>query len=193
MKIALDVEKSFPKVSEEYWNSMAELFQKNKKIQKDFVKSGEDNWVLYTKRTKVAMDESTNYHNYVLSLLSDEEKEKFEQLNQQYKDLIDERAGWWEKSKEISNQIKMMEINNAREQREKILEENKELLKELQQMREDNRMMLLSDQDAEDLELINSINRQLEIIQKAYDRKLITKEKYDEYILFANDAHKVKM
>lgn len=139
------------------------------------------------------MDESTNYHNYVLSLLSDEEKEKFEQLNQQYKDLIDERAGWWEKSKEISNQIKMMEINNAREQREKILEENKELLKELQQMREDNRMMLLSDQDAEDLELINSINRQLEIIQKAYDRKLITKEKYDEYILFANDAHKVKM
>ena len=41
--IALDVEKSFPKVSEEYWNSMAELFQKNKKIQKDFVKSGEDN------------------------------------------------------------------------------------------------------------------------------------------------------
>lgn len=139
------------------------------------------------------MDESTNYHNYVLSLLSDEEKEKFEQLNQQYKDLIDERAGWWEKSKEISNQIKMMEINNAREQREKILEENKELLKELQQMREDNRMMLLSDQDAEDLELTNSINRQLEIIQKAYDRKLITKEKYDEYILFANDAHKVKM
>lgn len=139
------------------------------------------------------MDESTNYHNYVLSLLSDEEKEKFEQLNQQYKDLIDERAGWWEKSKEISNQIKMMEINNAREQREKILEENKELLKELQQMREDNRMTLLSDQDAEDLELTNSINRQLEIIQKAYDRKLITKEKYDEYILFANDAHKVKM
>lgn len=101
---------------------------------------------------------------------------------------------------DANDTITMMEAKRGKEQRDanaerakELQKENEALLQEIAEIREENWKALLTENEREDYELIESVNKQLQLIEEAYKRKLITKEKYDEYILFANDAHKVRM
>lgn len=112
---------------------------------------------------------------------------------EKYKSANEEVASLEQKIAETSEQIVLMKIKREKEVKDAIIAENEELIKELQTLREDDLKMLLTEEEVEDKEIIDSVNKQIALIQKAYERGLINKEKYDEYLLFANEAHKMQM
>lgn len=132
-------------------------------------------------------------HQSLEKILSDDEMAVVDDIIAKFKSANQEVENLEQKIADTNEQIHLMRIKREKETADAIIEENANLLKELQALRAEDLRMMMSEQEIEDLDIIESINHQFELIHKAYEKGLIDKEKYDEYILFANDAHKVQM
>lgn len=117
-QIAAELWSDFGEVQKQYNEGFIQLLQGNKKFRKEFKASNLDNWEDFASAVQWGLKTSSNYIDEFNSKLSDEEKTQYEKLKSTYETYLEKRNESMQKSAELYEKVKLMEIAADRKARE---------------------------------------------------------------------------
>lgn len=190
----------FGEVQKKYNEGFVQLLQGNKKFRKEFKASNLDSWEDFASAVQWGLKTSSNYIDEFNSKLSEEEKAQYEELKSTYDTYLEKRNASMQKSAELYEKVKLMEIAADRKAREAAVAEYnkkkdefkahiKELLKFIETFNEENRRILLTDEAREEEDINVKYQKQLNALTEAKNLELITTEKYNEKLNLLNKAY----
>lgn len=186
-----DVTYEFGAVSQEYEQSITDILQNTKYFKKEFKSSGYDTWEEYTQAIIYGLRTSTNETEFFLSKLNEDQKSAYQQATDSYNNMIQKRDELATKVRDANEKVRLLELGNARKNREAKKAEldkeladrakhNADLLSLINQYSEENRKLLLDDSARELEELNTKYQQQLDALREAKELELITQEEYQE-------------
>lgn len=190
----------FGEVQKQYNEGFIQLLQGNKKFRKEFKASNLDNWEDFASAVQWGLNTSSNYVDEFNSKLSDEEKAQYEELKSTYETYLEKRNESMQKSAELYEKVKLMEIAADRKAREEAIanqnadkdrldQEKKELLKIIEDFSEENKKILLDEASREQYELNVKYQNQINSLKRAKELEIITIEDYNKKLKQVNDAY----
>lgn len=190
----------FGEVQKQYNEGFIQLLQGNKKFRKEFKASNVDNWEDFASAVQWGLKTSSNYVDEFNSKLSDEEKAQYEELKSTYETYLEKRNESTQKSAELYEKVKLMEIAADRKAREEAIadenaakdrlkQEKKELLKIIEDFSEENKKILLDEASREQYELNVKYQNQINALKRAKELEIITIEDYNKKLKQVNDAY----
>ena len=199
-QIGAELWSDFGEVQKQYNKGFIQLLQGNKKFRKEFKASNLGNWEDFASAVQWGLKTSSNYIDEFNSKLSDEEKTQYEKLKSTYETYLEKRNASMQKSAELYEKVKLMEIAADRKAREKAIAEYnkkkdafkehiKELLKFIETFNKENRRILLTDEAREEEDINVKYQKQLDALTEAKNLELITTEKYNEKLNLLNKAY----
>ena len=199
-QIGAELWSDFGEVQKQYNKGFIQLLQGNKKFRKEFKASNLGNWEDFASAVQWGLKTSSNYIDEFNSKLSDEEKTQYEELKSTYETYLEKRNASMQKSAELYEKVKLMEIAADRKAREKAIAEYnkkkdafkehiKELLKFIETFNKENRRILLTDEAREEEDINVKYQKQLDALTEAKNLELITTEKYNEKLNLLNKAY----
>lgn len=190
----------FGEVQKQYNEGFIQLLQGNKKFRQEFKASNLDNWEDFASAVQWGLKTSSNYVDEFNSKLSDEEKTQYEELKSTYETYLEKRNESMQKSAELYEKVKLMEIAADRKAREEAIakqneykdrldQEKKELLKIIEDFSEENKKILLDEASREQYELNVKYQNQINSLKRAKELEIITIEDYNKKLKQVNDAY----
>lgn len=190
----------FGEVQKQYNEGFIQLLQGNKKFRKEFKESNVDSWEDFASAVQWGLKTSSNYIDEFNSKLSDEEKTQYEELKTTYETYLEKRNESMQKSAELYEKVKLMEIAADRKAREEAIakqneykdrldQEKKELLKIIEDFSEENKKILLDEASREQYELNVKYQNQINSLKRAKELEIITIEDYNKKLKQVNDAY----